>query len=364
VATGVAGGEAVTEELTIQEVMSAQLRKAAPGTRLREALDMLISARAGALIVIGDQTEIEPLCDGGFVIDTPFTPQRLFELSKMDGAIVVDAGCERILRANVHLVPDPTLTTVETGMRHRTAERVSRQTEALAIAISQRRNVVNLYLRGRRVQIDELEVLLAKANQAIQTLQNYRHRLDEMLERLSRLEFEDLVTLGDVAEVLGRIEMLRRVSREVGRYTLQLGTEGRLVRMQADEFTAGVSELYVLVLRDYVDDPSSERVQHVRTRLGEMPSERLLEPEAIAHELGLSAAEEAEQHVRARGFRALSQVPQLPASVIARIVERFLTLPAILRASVEELDTVDGVGERRARAISTGLDRLKAHVSV
>lgn len=348
----------------LQDIMAAELRKVAPGTRLREALDMLISARSGALIVVGDIAAITPLCDGGFNIDMPFTPQRLFELAKMDGAIVLDADCDRILRANVHLVPDAELPTSETGMRHRTAERMSRQTDALAIAISQRRNVVNLYLQGRRVTLDEIDVLLAKANQAIQTLQNYRQRLDEMLERLTLLEFQDLVTLGDVTEVLGRFEMMRRVQREVARYTLQLGTEGRLVRMQSDELAAGVSDQYALVLRDYADEPAPRKVAIVRERLAELPSERLLEPEAIAHELGLGFAEHAEQHLRPRGYRALAQIPMLPGSVVGRIVERFGNLGDIVRSSVEELDAVDGVGERRAKAIHVGLARVKAHVSV
>lgn len=348
----------------IQELMAAELRKVAPGTRLREGLDMLISARAGALIVIGDEQKLDDISNGGFRIDTPFSPQRLFELCKMDGAILLDAECDHILKANVHLVPDPDLPTAETGMRHRTAERVSRQTDALVVAISQRRNVVNLYLRGRRVTLDDIEVLLAKANQAIQTLQNYRHRLDEMLERLTLLEFEDLVTLGDVAEVVGRFEMLRRVAREVQRYTVQLGTEGRLVRMQAEELTAGISEGYGLVVRDYAEDPASRRVVAIRDRLAELSPDRLLEPEAIAHELGLSSTEQAEQHLRPRGYRALGQIPMLPGSVVSRIVSRFGSLPAIIKATVDELDAVDGVGERRARAITSGLSRVKAHVSV
>ncbi len=239
-----------------RELMREELRKVAPGTRLREGLDMILAARTGALVVIGDTSGVGALCNGGFLIDTPFTPQRLFELAKMDGAITLDDNAERILRANAHLVPDSTLPTVETGMRHRTAERVSRQTEALVISVSQRREVINLYLRGRRLTLEDTEVLLAKANQALQTLQNYRTRLGEVLDRLTHLEFDDLVTLGDVAEVVGRFEMVRRVSYEVVRYIGQLGTDGRLVRMQSDELTAGLDEQYLLLVRDYAADSS------------------------------------------------------------------------------------------------------------
>lgn len=349
---------------TLHEIMSAELRKVAPGTSLREAIDMILSARSGALIIVGDLAEVDPLCNGGFTLEVPFTAQRLFELSKMDGAIVLDADAQHILKANVHLVPDSNLPSDETGMRHRTAERVSRQTDALVIAISQRRSVVNLYLQGRRITLDDIVVLLSKANQAIQTLQNYRQRLDEMLERLTLLEFQDLVTLGDVAEVLGRFEMMRRVQREVSLHTMQLGTEGRLVRMQSDELAAGVSEQYTLVVRDYADDPAPRHISVVRERLADLPHDRLLEPESISHELGLTISEHAEQHLRARGFRALAQIPMLPGSVVTRIVDRFGNLGDIARSTVEELDAVDGVGDRRARAIHAGLARVKAHVSV
>ncbi len=232
------------------------------------------------------------------------------------------------------------------------------------IAISQRRNKVNLYFMGRRITLDEIDVVLAKANQALQTLQNYRQRLDEMLKRLSLLEFEDLVTLGDVTEVVGRFDLVRRVSREVGRYTLQLGTEGRLVRMQSDELTAGVEEEYTLVLRDYSAEVSPRRVTAIKDRLSGLPPERLLEADAIAHELGFTSPEHAEQHLRPRGYRALAQIPMLPSSVVSRIVERFSTLPEIMRASDADLDAVDGVGGRRASAITSGLARLRAHVSV
>lgn len=354
----------MAEERSIRDAMVAEFKKVAPGTRLREALDMLISARSGALIVIGDPNALVPLCTGGFVIDMAFTPQRLFELSKMDGAIILDAECARIIAANVHLVPDPTLPTSETGMRHRAAEQVSRQTDSLVLAISHRRNVVNMYLRGYRNTLQDIDVLLAKANQAIQALQNYRQRLDEELQRLTLLEFEDLVTLGDLAEVVSRFEILQRVGREVSRYIMQLGTEGRLVKMQSDELSAGMSEAYSLVIRDYALDHSSKRVAVVRQRLAELPPEQLVEPESVGSALGLVVTEQAEEHLRPRGFRALEQIPALPSNVILRIVERFGSLKGVVAATVDDLDSVDGVGERRARSIAKGLARLRAHVSV
>jgi len=346
------------------ELLRGELKKVAPGTRLREALDMILAAGTGALIVIGDEGAVMELCNGGFHIDTPFTPQRLFELAKMDGAIILDQNVERVLRANVHLVPDATLPTSETGMRHRTAERVSRQTKAFVVSVSQRREVVSLYLRGRRLTLENTEVVLTKANQALSTMQNYRSRLDEVLRHLTHLEFDDAVTLGDVAEAIGRLEMVQRVAFEVGRYIVQLGTEGRLVQMQADELSANVDEQYQLLIRDYAVDPSLRFSLAAKMRLRDLPLERLLEPEAVGHELGLTSADRSEQHLRSRGHRVLAQVPALPATVVGRIIERFGSLPMLVRASVGELDEVDGVGTRRARAIANGLASIRAHASL
>lgn len=343
--------------------MRAELEKVAPGTPLREGLDYIIAARTGALIVIGDRDDVEPLCNGGFTIDTDFSAQRLYELAKMDGAIILDEECHKILLANVHLVPDARLPTTETGMRHRTAERVSRQTRALVISISQRREVVSLYLNGMRVILDEIDVLLAKASQALQTLQRYRSRLDQTLDRLTDLEFEDLVTLGDVTEVIGRFELVQRTAREVARYIAELGTEGRLVRMQAEELTATVDEDYLLVLRDYARDGGPRKINTVRNELGRLGTEQLLEPTTIAPILGLAGTEpqSAEDHLRPRGLRILRRIPMLPGAVIARIIERYGTLQGVLAATVQDLDEVDGVGERRAVAIADGLARIKDH---
>lgn len=343
--------------------MRLELEKVAPGTALREGLDYIIAARTGALIVIGDRDSVEPLCNGGFAIDMDFSAQRLYELAKMDGAIIIDRDCNRILLANVHLVPNASLPTVETGMRHRTAERVSRQTSALVISISQRREVVSLYLNGKRVMLEEIDVLLAKASQALQTLLRYRDRLDQMLNRLTELEFEDLVTLGDVTDVIGRFELVQRTSREVARYITELGTEGRLVRMQAEELTATVDEEYLLVLRDYGQDSGRRKGGSVRTELSKLETEQLLEPTTIAQVLGMPGPEphSADDHLRPRGMRVLRRIPMLPSSVITRIVERYGTLQGVLAATAEDLDEVDGIGERRAIAIADGLARIKEH---
>jgi diadenylate cyclase len=340
--------------------VSTILRRVAPGTELREGLDNILSASNGALIVIGDSAKVDKLCDGGFGLGIPFTPQRLFELSKMDGAILLDEDCRTILRANVHLVPDASLPTVETGMRHRTAERVSRQTSALVISVSQRRNVVSLYLRGRKVSVQDVTVVLAKANQALQTLQRYRTRLDEVMSRLTLLEFEDAVTVGDVVEAIQRSELVQRVGREVARYVDELGSEGRLVAMQAEEVTVNVVVEHALLLRDYVQVGGQRQAAAVRTIFAEMSQDQILDDVAVAGSLGYAPSPDVlETHVRSRGYRALRRIPSLPATVINRVVDRFAALASIAKASEQQLDEVDGVGARRAHVIAEGLRRLR-----
>ncbi len=342
-----------------EEEMYSALRFVAPGTPLRQALDNVIAGRTGALIAIGDEPGVDLLSNGGFVIDAPFTPQRLFELAKMDGAILLDAEATRIRRANVHLMPDPSLPTTETGMRHRTAERVSRQTEALVVSVSQRREVVTLYRNGDRISLADIDVMLAKASQALQTLERYRTRLTEVSAHLTALEFEDLVTFGDVAVVLHRFEMLRRVGRELSRYIIELGDEGRLVRMQADELTAGAEDDFVMLVRDYMPETGPRKAAAALTRIAALTPDQLLDPGALAVALGFpQKADIDEQHVRCKGYRLLHRVPLLPVTVINRLVDRFGSLKAILAATEQQLDDVDGVGTRRAKAIRDGLRRM------
>jgi len=343
-----------------EDMMLWELESVAPGTPLRQALEYIIAARTGALIVMGDEHGVDALSNGGFEIDAPFTPQRLFELAKMDGAILLDAQATRVRRANVHLMPDADLPTTETGMRHRTAERVSRQTTALVISVSQRREVVSLYRGGTRLTLADIDVVLAKANQALQTLQRYRARLDEVADRLTAAELAGVVTVDDVVTVVQRVEMLLRVSREVGRYIVELGTEGRLVRLQADELNAGVEDEYLMLLRDYLPASTPRKGAGAAAKISALTLDQLLDSPVVAAALGFSATGEVgEEQVIPRGYRILHRVPLLPGTVINRLVEHFGTLPAILAATEKDLDSVEGVGARRARAVSDGLRRLR-----
>src|SRR5213078_4317061 len=205
-----------------------------------------------------DSDELSFLYSGGVKLDVDYTPALLYQLAKMDGAIILSSNGTKLIWANVQLMPDPTILSLETGTRHRTAERVSKQTDALVIAISQSRSAVSLYLDGAKYILEDIPVVLAKANQALATLDKYRSRLDQVSTRLTALEFEGGVTLHDVLTVLQRSELVTRMAVEIERYIVELGTEGRLIEMQLDETMVGTAAEKAALVRDYLLSYSDE----------------------------------------------------------------------------------------------------------
>ncbi|MBW3621071.1 MAG: DNA integrity scanning diadenylate cyclase DisA [Actinobacteria bacterium] len=334
----------------------AVLAMLAPGTILREGVERVIRAGRGALLVIGWTSEVDRVVSGGFVIDTNSTAQRISELAKMDGALILDDEGERVLRANVHLVPDPSIPTSETGTRHRSAERVARQTGQPVISVSESMSMVTLYLGERKRILEEVSSLLFRANQALATLERYRARLDEVSATLSAREVEDSVSLRDVVVALQRAEMVRRIAVEVEDYVAELGTEGRLIELQLDELVSAVDEERSLVVQDYVAD-RRRKLSSTLGDLDELTTDDLLDLERIAAALGYEE-DTLDRSVTPRGFRLLSKIPRLPDSVIAKLVQRFKDLQRVMEASIEDLDEVEGVGETRARGIQDGLRRL------
>ncbi|MDR8408363.1 DNA integrity scanning diadenylate cyclase DisA [Nonomuraea sp. 3-1Str] len=336
------------------------LAAVAPGTPLRDGLERILRGQTGGLIVLGYNREVDQLCSGGFELDVEFSATRLRELAKMDGAIVV-SGDQKIVRAAVHLVPDPAIPTDESGTRHRTAQRVARQTGLPIIAISKSMRIIALYLDGIRYVLEESAAILSKANQALATLERYKHRLDEVSGTLSALEIEDLVTVRDVAAVAQRLEMVRRISDEIKGYVVELGTDGRLLSLQLDELVAGVDSERELVVRDYLPAPSGRRTRHLSEAmhdLDELSGSALLDLPAVSRILGHDGGETLDTPVSPRGFRLLAKVPRLPATVVDRLVNHFGGLQKLLAASIDDLQAVGGVGESRARSVREGLSRL------
>ncbi|MDQ3875651.1 MAG: DNA integrity scanning diadenylate cyclase DisA [Actinomycetota bacterium] len=333
----------------------------APGTELRQGIDDIIRSHQGALIVIGEPSELAFLFSGGIRLDQPFTPQLLYELAKMDGAIIINSVLSKLAYANVQLMPDPTIPSAETGTRHRTAERVAKQTKALVISISQQRETVTLFVGHTRYQLDRIAGVLAKTNQALHTLETYRQRLDQVLTRLTALEFQSAVMLDDVLAVLQRAEMTTRMGAEIERDCVELGSEGRLIRMQLNELLGEVPSQKASVVLDYETDPTVP-TRDIVERLARLPYHDLLELEKLGGILGYPAdVDPLDVSVSPRGYRVLSHVPRLPDSVIKRVVKRLDGLEAIVRASQRELEEVEGVGAVRAREIREGLRRFQEH---
>jgi len=336
------------------------LKMIAPGTLLRQAIDNIVRARTGALLVFADEEQIKPLISGGIQIDVALRPMILYELAKMDGAILLDRSGSHITHANVQLMPDSSIDSQETGTRHRTAERVAKQLGTLAISISASRDVVTVYLGDIRYIMDPIRTMLDKADQALQTLERFRNRLNQVAATLTELEFQERVTLLDVTTYLQRAEMVMSLSQLIERYVVELGSEGRLVELQREELVYGVKEDRAAVLRDYLRDPSPERIEEVRRAIIALPSDELISMNRIGEILGYAPELNfLEQHVSPRGCRVLHKIPRLSEQAITNIVERFGSLSAIMEASVEELAAVEGVGESRARDVKEGLARLR-----
>ncbi|MBI0581037.1 DNA integrity scanning protein DisA [Neobacillus cucumis] len=330
----------------------------APGTPLREGIDNVLRANTGGLIVVGYNDKVKGLVDGGFQVNCPFSPSFLYELAKMDGAIILNELGTKILFANAHLTPDSTVPTSETGMRHRTAERVAKQTKALVIAISQRRNVITLYQGNFRYALRDIGVILTKANQAVQTLEKYKAVLEESITNLSILEFEESVTYTDFLLVLHRFEMVLKIKNELLTYLNELGTEGRLIRLQINEILTELEEEMMLILKDYAFDREM-KAQEVLGRLQVMANHEIMEDMVLLKMMGYQGYVHLDENKNPRGYRILNKIPRLPAVIVENLVTRFGTLPKIIFATVEELDDVEGIGEVRAKKIKEGLRLLK-----
>jgi diadenylate cyclase len=344
------------DQLRLRETLASM----APGTALRDGLERILRGRTGALIVLGQDKLVDSISSGGFTLDVPFTATGLRELAKMDGAIIIDKDVTRIHRAAVHLMPDSSIVSNETGTRHRTADRVARQTGHPVISVSQSMQIIAAYVGEIRHVLEDSGQILSRANQALATLERYKLRLDEVSATLSALEIEDLVTIRDVTVVAQRLEMVIRIAREIEDYVLELGTDGRLLSLQLEELVTGVDAERELVVRDYL--PSSKRktadpAAHIAALEALSPTE-LVDPGAVAKAIGLGGGENLDGAVAPRGYRLLAKVPRLPASVVDRLVDHFGGLQQLLSASIDDLQAVDGVGELRARSVREGLSRL------
>jgi diadenylate cyclase len=312
------------------DALHEALAAVAPGRPLRDGLDRVVRAKMGALVVVGDGPDVLAICSGGFLLDSPYSPQRLSELAKMDGAIILSSDCTRIARANVHLVPDPTVTTSETGTRHRTAERVARSLHVPVISASEEMGVISVYAGGAKHQLQDISRLLDRANQALQTLERYKARLDDALGALTANELEDVATVRDVALVVQRGDMVHRIATELETMIVELGVDARLLRLQLDEVYGEIDDEIELVAADY--------------------------PTITGNYAGSGL--DGDASASPRGLRVLARVPRVTPALAQAVVDRFGELSKLQRATIDEIAEVPGLDVDQAEEIKATLDRL------
>ncbi|NRD77502.1 DNA integrity scanning protein DisA [Bacillus sp. BRMEA1] len=350
------------KKLGDQSIMDV-LQFIAPGTPIREGLDNVLRANTGGLIVIGYNEKVKNIVDGGFEINCPFSPSFLYELAKMDGAIILNETGNRILIANAQLAPDADIPSSETGMRHRTAERTAKQTKALVIAISQRRNVISLYQGNLRYALKDIAVILTKANQAIQTLEKYKVVLEQSITNLSILEFEESVTYNDFLLVLHRFEMVLKIKNELLALLYELGTEGRLIRLQMNEILTDLEEEMMLIIRDYAFE-REVKARDILAKMQVLANNGTIEDMVLLKLLGYLGYVHLDENKHPRGYRILNKIPRLPSIIIENLVSSFKILPKILFATEQELDEVEGIGEVRAKKIKEGFKLIKERLYI
>lgn len=337
------------------------LKMVAPGTALRDGLDSILKARTGALIVISDSPDVIKIADGGFKINEDYSPAKIYELAKMDGAIVLSKDAKKIILANTQLIPDASIPTAETGTRHRSGERVAKQTNELVVSISQRRNIITLFKGSTRYVIKDSTKVLASANQAMQTLEKYKVAFDDIISVINEFEFDDSVTIQNVVTAIQRAELCMRVVSEINGYIIELGDEGVLIELQLNELSKEVEEEETLLIKDYL--VNKETPEKIINDISLLTRQDLMDSNRIAQILGYSVEKPLDDvEIPSRGFRQLTKIPKTPIGIIENMNKALGDFQHIIRATIEELDDVEGIGEIRAKNIKQGIKRMHEQV--
>ncbi len=340
-----------------EKLLLESLKRVAPGTTIRTGIEYILQGKTGGLIVVGDSDEVLKIVNGGFYIGCNFSPAKFYELAKMDGAIILSSDVKKVLYANTHLFPNPEIETSETGTRHRTAERVAKQTNSLVISISQKRDVVTLYIDSIKYMLEEPRVVLSKANQALQTLEKYKKGLDQLTFNLTIRELEDLVTIFDAVAVLQRSAIVQKTEKEVRKYIYELGTDGRLLKMQVEELMANVVDESIKIIKDYTHPKKGDISAKIKDEINSLSADELLDLENIAKILGYDVEGNLREFsVHPKGIRIVTEARRLPQTVLDNLINRFGNLRNILDASIEDLIEVPGMGKIRAKSL---YDKLK-----
>lgn len=342
------------------EVITEILKLIAPGTKIREGLENILKAKTGGLIVIGDTKEVLDIVDGGFNLNIDYTSSRLYELAKMDGAIILSEDLKKILYANAQLIPSPSISTNETGTRHRTAERTAKQTGKIVISVSQRRNVITIFKGDLRYVLQDSSRVISKANQALQTAEKYKKVFDDKLNLLNEYEFNDIVTLQNVIDCIQRAEMILKVVDEVNMAIYELGEQGRLFQMQLEELLGNLEEEETFIIKDYLVYKRKKTVERALETIRSMDLEELMNTQLMAKVLGYDDFENYDEvSVFTRGYRILNKIPRMPSNIVENLVRAFKSFQHIIKADIPALDDVEGIGEIRAKAIKRSIKRMQ-----
>ncbi len=334
------------------------LAAVAPGSKLREGLDNILDGQKGALIVVGIDEEVEKVLDGGFSLNCEYTPERLFELSKMDGAIILDDNIEHILYANVHLQPDKRYLTDESGTRHRTAQRIAKQLDRVVIAISERKRVLTLYKGDIRYKLRTAEELMSESSQGINTLERYRYVLDKALINLTLLELDGMATVEEVCIVLQKFEMFRRIKNEIAEGLYELGSEGKLLRLQLEDLVFGLKDEKIEFLKDYYAEEEECDEEKLVKDLSALDDSELLDLAKLSALLGYGkTVKSLDNPVTTKGYRLLSKFGKLTKKDVDSLVEHFGELSKIQEATMEEICEV--LSKFKANSVKRGFERVK-----
>ena len=331
-----------------------------PGQSLRIGVDLIADKKAGALIVIGSTPKLDKISSGGITLDNcEYSPEMLSELSKMDGAIIVDDSVTKILKANIHLNPSDSITTTQTGTRHRTAERTSATTGLTVIAVSEETSLIKVFENFKTIELEESAAILAKVNESLQSVDRMRRRFDDAVTTLGELEIENTLTNQEVLEVIQRGELLTRLANQVKTEALKLGKDAGLIMIQIDSLESGVLNTLNLVLKDHLPSRKFRTTIKASNEISKLSYDEL---NAVDHLGNVLSKLPLDDISVSKGYRVLARLPNLPENLHDQIIQKFKTLPKLLSASPEKLYEVEGIGRSRAQQLRDYFDTLLKNV--
>ena len=331
-----------------------------PGQALRNGVDLIADKKTGALIVIGTSARLEKISSGGIALNNcSYTPEMLSELAKMDGAIVVVISVNNILKANVHLNPSDDIATSQTGTRHRTAERVSVETQLSVVAVSEESSTIKVFNGNDVNELEESSIIFGRVNESLQSVDRTRRRFDDAVLELGELEIENTLTNQQVLEVIQRGELLGRLSQQVRKEAIDLGEDSGLVMIQIDSLESGVRNTLDLVLKDHLP---AKRFRSIFKAVDEIANLTYEELNTIQHLGSVLFMEPLDEVSVSKGYRVLGRLPGLPDNLHDSLIQKFKTLPNLLNAPTDKLFEVEGIGRNRAQQLREYFDTLLKNV--